>query len=60
VIAAGGDESYMSSLLFAEKQKKLIKKREHLIKRNKKKLGFQLVQVSDFQFSKPESEENPD
>lgn len=60
VIGKGGDESYMSSLLFAEKQEKMIKKRNSLIKRNKKKLGFELVQVSDFQFTKPEPEQKPD
>jgi len=60
VIAAGGDESYMSSLLFSEKQKKLVKQRERLIKRNKKKIGLKIVQVSDFQFSKPEPVQDPD
>ena len=60
VVAAGGDESYMSSLLFSENQKKLAKQRERLIKRNKKKIGFKLVQVSDFQFSKPEPVQVPD
>ena len=48
------NESYMTSLLFAEKEKKLIRKREHLIKRNKKKNGFKLNQVSAFTFSNPE------
>lgn len=54
----GGDanEFYMTSLLFSEKEKKLIKKRERLIKRNKKKNGFKLFEVSDFKFSKPDPE----
>ena len=51
-----GNESYMTSLLFSEKEKKLIKKRERLIKRNKKKNGFKYNQVSAFKFSNPEPE----
>ena len=50
------NESYMTSLLFAEKEKKLVKKRERLIKRNKKKNGFKFNQVSAFTFSNPEPE----
>ena len=53
---AGGDlnESYMTSLVFSEKEKQLIKKRARLIKRNKRKNRFKLIEVSDFKFSKPE------
>ena len=53
---AGGDlnESYMTSLLFSEKEKQLVRKRARLIKRNKRKNGFKLFEVSDFKFSKPE------
>ena len=56
---AGGDlnESYMTSLVFSEKEKQLIKKRARLIKRNKRKNRFKLIEVSDFKFSKPEPAE---
>ncbi|MBO4724364.1 MAG: hypothetical protein J5596_03465 [Bacteroidaceae bacterium] len=52
---AGSDmnESLMTSVQFFEKEKKLIKKRERLIKRNKRKNGFKMYQVSDFKFSNP-------
>lgn len=50
------NESYMTSLQFAEKEKKLIRKRERLIKRNKKKNGFKYNSVSAFKFSNPEPE----
>ena len=49
----------MTSLLFSEKEKQLIKKRKRVIKRNKKKNGFKLYEISDFKFSKPESESEP-
>lgn len=48
------NESYMTSLLFSEKEKKMIKQRERLIKRNRKKNGFKLNQVSAFRFSNPD------
>ena len=56
---AGGDlnESYMTSLVFSEKGKQLVRKRARLIKRNKRKNGFKLFEVSDFKFSKPEPSE---
>jgi hypothetical protein len=56
---AGGDlnESYMTSLVFSEKEKQLVRKRARLIKRNKRKNGFKLFEVSDFKFSKPEPSE---
>lgn len=56
VTGSDANEIYMTSLLFSEKEKKLIKKRERLIKRNKKKNGFKLFEVSDFKFSKPDPE----
>lgn len=49
------DETLMTSLLFAEKEKKLIKQRARLIKRNKKKNGFKLNEISAFTFSNTES-----
>ena len=60
VVDADENESYMTSLLFSEKEKKLVKKRERLIKRNKKKNGFKLITAPDFKFSAPEpvQEEN--
>ena len=48
------NESYMTSLLFSEKEKQLIKKRNRLIKKNKKKNGYRLFEVSDFKFVNPE------
>jgi len=56
---AGTDEneSFMTSLLFSEKEKKLLKKRERLIKRNKKKNGFKFYQIPGFAFSTPEPQE---
>ena len=53
------NESFMTSLLFSEKEKQLIKKRNRVIKRNKKKNGFKLYEIPDFKFSKPESESEP-
>lgn len=52
---AGTDEneSYMTSVQFSDKEKKLIKNRERLIKRNKRKTGFKMYQVADFKFSNP-------
>lgn len=52
---AGTDlnESLMTSVQFAEKEKKLIKKRERLIKRNRRKNGFKMYLISDFKFSNP-------
>ena len=53
IVGADGNESFLTSLLFSEKEKKLIKKRERLIKRNKRKNGFKLYQIPDFRFSNP-------
>jgi hypothetical protein len=56
-VTGGAEEgSYMTSLLFSEKEKQLIKKRSRLIKRNKRKNGFKLFEVSDFKFTKPDPE----
>ena len=54
----GSDEdgTFMTSLLFSDKEKKLIKQRDRLIKRNKKKNGFKLNQISAFQFTVPDPE----
>ena len=57
VVGTEDNESYMTSLLFSEKEKQLIKKRERLIKRNKKKLGYKFYPISDFKFSNPEPAE---
>ena len=54
------NESIMTSLLFSEKEKQLIKKRERLIKRNKKKNRFKLYEIPDFKFVKPEPEPDKD
>lgn len=55
-------ESYMTSLLFSEKEKKLQKSRARLIKRSQKKNGFKMQLVSGFKFDRPvttDSAENP-
>ena len=57
VAGTDGNESFMTSILFSEKEKKLVKKRERLIKRNKRKNGFKLYQIPDFRFSAPEVSE---
>lgn len=57
VVGADESESFMASLLFSEKEKKLVKKRERLIKRSKKKNGFRLYQITDFTFSTPDPSE---
>ncbi|MBR5935475.1 MAG: hypothetical protein IKZ89_04935 [Bacteroidaceae bacterium] len=44
-------ELYIPVIYFAESEKKLIRQREALIKRNKRKMGLYLVEVDDFQFS---------
>ena len=59
IVGKDVEGSYMTSLLFAEKEKKLIRKKARLIKRNKKKNGFKLNEVSGFKFSKPEPEAEP-
>ncbi|MBO7437734.1 MAG: hypothetical protein J6T97_07965 [Bacteroidaceae bacterium] len=59
IVGKDVEGSYMTSLNFAEKEKKLIKKRARLIKRNKKKNGFKLNEISEFRFSKPEPEPEP-
>ena len=60
VAGDGLNESFMTSLLFSEKEKQLVKKRARLIKRNKKKNGFRLNEVSEFKFTKPEPEPEPE
>lgn len=50
------NESIMTSLLFSEKEKQLIKKRARVIKRNNKKNRFKLYEIPDFKFVKPEPE----
>ena len=50
------NESIMTSLLFSEKEKQLIKKRARLIKRNKKKNGYKLYEIPGFKFTVPEPE----
>lgn len=56
VVGSDENESYMSSLVFSDKEKKLIRKRGKLIRRNRKKNGFRLYEVTDFKFVKPHSE----
>jgi len=56
VTGSDDNESYMTSLLFSEKEKQLIRKRDRLIKKNRKKNGFRLFEVSDFKFVNPEPE----
>ena len=56
VVGSDENESYMSSLVFSDKEKKLIRKRGKLIRRNRKKNGFRLYEVTDFKFVKPDSE----
>lgn len=60
VAGDGINESFMTSLLFSEKEKQLVKKRARLIKRNKKKNSFRLNEVSEFKFTKPEPEPEPE
>jgi len=52
-VAKDDDESIMTSVVFSEKRKKLVKQRTRLIKRNKKKNGFAPYMISDFKFSIP-------
>lgn len=56
VVGSDENESYMSSLVFSDKEKKLIRKRGKLIRRNRKKNGFRLYEVTDFKFVKPDFE----
>lgn len=56
VVGPEMNESYMTALLFSEKEKKMIKKKERLIKRNKRKNGYKLYEISGFKFVKPEPE----
>ncbi len=56
VVGSDENESYMSSLFFSDKEKKLIRKRGKLIRRNRKKNGFRLYEVTDFKFVKPDTE----
>ena len=57
-VGADVDESLMSSVYFSEKEKKMVKRRAKLIKRNAKKNRFALIQVTDFKFTNIVSEEN--
>ncbi len=50
-VAADGNETYLSSIFFSDKQKKSSKRRARLIRRNSKKNGFKLVEVHAFEFS---------
>jgi hypothetical protein len=52
-----GAESYMTSLQFSEKEKKLQKNKSRLIKRSQKKNGFKYYQISGFRFENPVSVE---
>ena len=56
-VGADVDESLMSSVYFSEKEKKMVKRRAKLIKRNAKKNRFALIQVTDFKFTNIVSEE---
>lgn len=49
----GCDDSYMTSLIFSDKERKILKNRARIIKRNKKTNGFKLKEISGFKFSKP-------
>ena len=55
-VAGTDNESYMTSVQFSDKEKKVIKNRERLIKRNKRKTGFKMYKVADFKFSNPAPE----
>ncbi len=50
-VAGQLEESFIPVIYFSEKEKKVIKQRESLIKRNKRKNGFDFFEVKDFQFS---------
>ena len=52
-VRVGFNESQLTSIYFAEKSKKVEKRRAKLIKRNSKTNGFALVEVSGFSFSNP-------
>ena len=52
-VRGGFNESYLTSIYFSEKSQKMQKRRAKLIKRNARKNGFNLVQVSDFKFVNP-------
>lgn len=54
------NESQLTSLYYSEKPKKIQKSRARLIKRNAKKNGFYLIQVSDFKFVNPVSDNQQD
>ena len=53
-VRGGFNESYLTSIYFSEKSQKMNKRRAKLIKRNARKNGFNLVQVSDFKFVNPD------
>ena len=55
-VRGGFNESYLTSIYFSEKSQKMNKRRAKLIKRNARKNGFNLVQVSDFKFVNPDSQ----
>ena len=50
-VAGQLEESFIPVIYFSEKEKKIIKQRESLIKRNKRKNGFDFFEVKGFQFS---------
>lgn len=56
VVGSDVNDSYLTSLLFSEKKKVLIRKRARLIKRNKRTNGFKVYEVPNFKFSQPETE----
>ena len=53
-VRGGFNESSLTSIYFSEKSQKMNKRRAKLIKRNARKNGFNLVQVSDFKFVNPD------
>ena len=52
-VRSGYNESQLTSIIFAEKIKKVERRRARLIKRNAKTNGFTLIEVSGFSFSNP-------
>ena len=61
VVGTGDEaESFMTSLQFSEKEKKLQKNRARLIKRSQKKNGFKMHQIPGFKFENPVSSDQTD
>jgi hypothetical protein len=52
-VRSGYIESQLTSIIFAEKNKKVERRRARLIKRNAKTNRFKLIEVSGFSFSDP-------